>query len=560
MNKENFNKLWYISKEVKTSNIYFVLIINILKPLFETLSIGLFYPFLSLILDTSILESNTIFNWAIANQFVSNKESFIFYFGFGIIIIFIVSGLISIYAKYKFDSLVWELNTNTVKLSFKKYINESLISFKRLNTNEITHNIINEVHVFINGFIVNFIDLIPRVLIVIFFFIYLTILNPLVTLISGLVLFFLYGVILKYLRKRVNLMSEDRYKFQKQIQDYVNTSIRAIKDIRINSFEDYFVNKVLVPTSKYSELHRKISIYSIVPKYFIETLLLVSLTFYALYTFDEESLKTQIPMLSVLGLSLFKLVPHIQGIYNNYTRMIYNLPSIEIIYNNIKELENIEEKSLVEKVKFEKLSVKNINFSYNEKNVLNNVSLVLNEGDFCLLYGESGTGKSTLIEIILGFLKPDSGEIVYNSNQQLDYKLLSNKLSLGYVSQDIILFEGDLIENISMKEKGEDENLGQLDKLIEICQLNDIIKSLGGLHGFISEGGKNLSAGQKQRIILARALYRNPDLIILDEATSALNKNLEEKILLNLVKEGKTILMITHNEALKKLTPKVISL
>ena len=468
--------------------------------------------------------------------------------------------MISIYAKYKFDSLVWELNTNSVKLSFKKYINESLISFKRLNTNEITHNIINEVHVFINGFIVNFIDFIPRVLIIISFFFYLTILNPLVTIISGLVLFFLYGVVLKYLRKRVNLMSEDRYKFQKQIQDYVNSSIRAIKDIRINSFEDYFINKVLVTTNKYSELHRKVSIYSIVPKYFIETFMLVGLTFYALYVFDEESLKAQIPMLSVLGLSLFKLVPHIQGLYNNYTRMIYNLPSIEVIYNNIKDLEDLEEKSLGDKVKFEKLSIKNISFSYNKKNVLNNVSLVLNEGDFCLLYGESGTGKSTLIEIILGFLKPDSGEIIFNSNHQLDNELLSNKLSLGYVSQDIILFEGDLIENISMKEKEGDENLEQLDKLIEICQLNDIIESLGGLYGFISEGGKNLSAGQKQRIILARALYRNPDLIILDEATSALNKKLEEKILLNLVKEGKTILMITHNEALKKLTQKVISL
>jgi ABC-type bacteriocin/lantibiotic exporter with double-glycine peptidase domain len=179
----------------------------------------------------------------------------------------------------------------------------------------------------------------------------------------------------------------------------------------------------------------------------------------------------------------------------------------------------------------------------------------------CLLFGESGSGKTTLIEILLGFFPPNKGEIILNGKLYKRNLLLSSKLNIGYVSQDLILFEGGLIENITLKKEDQRNHKNKdIKELLSFCYLDDVVKSLGGIDGFISEGGKNLSEGQKQRIILARALYKQPDLLVLDEATSALNKNLEKKIIETLIEKKITIVLITHNESLKKYSKNIFTL
>ena len=124
-------------------------------------------------------------------------------------------------------------------------------------------------------------------------------------------------------------------------------------------------------------------------------------------------------------------------------------------------------------------------------------------GVYNLLLGKSGSGKTTFTEIMLGFLTPNSGKIHLNNKPWMSEELLSKRINLGYVSQDIILFEGDLVENITLKTNNDSPDILQkINSLIELCALEDIVDSIGGVNGFISEGGKNLSAGQKQRIII----------------------------------------------------------
>ena len=536
-----------------------VTILNIFKAFLEMLSVGIFYPFLELILNKDKLRNNNYINWLEEQEIISGIDDLVLFLGLFLIIFFMLSGFISIYAKYKSDSLVWQLNTNVIKLCFKKYINEPLEHFKNSNTNEITHNIVNEVHVFINGFMVNFIDLIPRIFILTFFVAYLGYLNPLLTLSILLIFVFIYTVIIGLLKNKIADMSDKRYYYQSQLQDYVNSSIKAIKDIRVNYYQYFFTEKVAEPAHKSSNLHKRVSIFSVIPKYFIESLVLIFLTLYVILFFEKDSLVNQIPFLSVLALSLFKIFPIIQGLYSNYTRINYTKHSLDVIYKNILRSLSIKNKVTPSYKSFESLQLDEITFSYNKKIVLNKISFKVNKGDFYLIYGESGSGKSTLLEVILGFFEPSSGKIILNGDIIKDqHKLLSQKIKVGYVSQDIIIFEGSLSENITMiNSKIDDERFKQI---ISLCQLEDVVKSIGGTNGTISEGGKNLSAGQRQRIILARALFKNPELLILDEGTSALNEKLEMKILSALKSKSITVIMITHNESLRKLTKNIIEL
>ena len=256
-----------------------------------------------------------------------------------------------------------------------------------------------------------------------------------------------------------------------------------------------------------------------------------------------------------------KEIQVIQGMFTNFTRLRFNFKSLKVIENNIRLNTQRESNTKVKSEKFSSLEFKNITFSYSSKKVLENFNFKFNRGDFWLILGESGSGKTTFTEIMLGFLMPNSGEIYFNNKPWGLKELLSKKTSLGYVSQDIVLFEGDLVENITLRlEKKEKLDNEKINSLIDLCSLEDVVQSIGGIHGFISEGGKNLSAGQKQRIILARALYKEPELLILDEATSALNAKLERKILKKLLKSKKSILMITHNENLKVFSSKILTL
>lgn len=554
-------RLNFIVQNSGDFNFKLVIVLLVFKAFFETVGIGLIYPFMDLVLNKDQISSNLIYT-LIHNYYESiNKDNFLVLYGITLIIFFCFSTMISVQAKIRADNFIWNINTRIIKISYKKYIYESLTVFKKSNSNKITHDVINEVHIFINGFLVNFIDFIPRLFLLIFLVSYLLIINPWVTLVSLIILLAFYGGLLEVLKSKINKMSNERYLYQNSLFDYVNSSIRALKDIKTNSFEPYFIDKIGTPANNFSMLNKGISIYSSIPKFLIESSVLISLVVYVLFNFNEETAVKQFPMLSVLSLALIKLLPIIQGMFTNITRIRFNFKSLFVIEDNlIKSKERIN-KTKVEKELFHSLELKNISFAYDSKKVLNNQNFRFNQGDFWLLYGESGSGKTTFTEIMLGFLTPNSGEIRLNDATWSNEELLSKRINLGYVSQDIILFEGDLIENITLKSKNASPIiLKKINSLIELCALEDVVDSIGGINGFISEGGKNLSAGQKQRIIIARALFKDPELLVLDEATSALNAKLEAQILQRLVNTDISIFMITHNENLKKYTDKILVL
>jgi ABC-type bacteriocin/lantibiotic exporter with double-glycine peptidase domain len=557
---ELIKKLNFIVNKSGNFNLSFIIFLLVLKSFFETVGIGLIYPFIDIIINDSLIEKNYFFKILLELSIISSKNDFLILLGLILIVFIIFSMLISLYAKIKAESFLWKTNSDIIKISYKKYIYENLLVYKKSNANKITHNVINEVHIFINGFLLNFIDLIPRIFLLIFFIGYLLFINPIVTIISLFFLIIFYGTLLGVLKTKINKMSKLRYLYQNSLFDYVNSSIRALKDIKVNSFEKYFISKIEEPAKHFSDLNKGISIYSSIPKIFIETFILVILVIYVLYNFNDNIVQ-QIPMLSILTLAVIKLLPIIQGMFTNITRMRFNYNSINIIEKNINASNKIVQQFDSKNFFFKSIELIGIGFNYDKKEVFKNISFKVENGDFWLLYGESGSGKTTLTEIMLGFILPTSGKIMINSKFDKANSILSKKLNVGYVSQDIILFEGNFIENIILKSNYKFSEIKEkINFLVDFFSMYDIIESIGGLEGFISESGKNLSAGQRQRIILARALFRNPDLLILDEATSALNSDLEERIIDKLIKSKITIFMITHNESLKRFTKKIVIL
>ncbi len=254
-------------------------------------------------------------------------------------------------------------------------------------------------------------------------------------------------------------------------------------------------------------------------------------------------------MSGIFVIALFRLLPSANRIYHSLNSIKYHYSSIDIIHSEISN-NKINKKTENKKIIYEKGSIKlnNVSFGYRqEKNILSRVNLELNSGKLIGIYGESGSGKSTFLNLICGLLDPTIGEITYNS-KNIKYDKESYYDLVGYVSQNIFLIEDTLKKNIVLGDQTFDPD--KFSKVIKLSNLTQTIEEMTNKENTnLGEYGSLVSGGQKQRIGIARALYKNSEILVLDEPTSALDKNSEQEILRTIMNlKGKvTIVLVSHN-------------
>ena len=241
-------------------------------------------------------------------------------------------------------------------------------------------------------------------------------------------------------------------------------------------------------------------------------------------------------MITFLSLAIIRMVPAISGLNNNINNILSHSIAIDIITNLIdanKTNENFKQEDLNSNFEINTLEIKNVSFKYpsNVENVLNNINFKLKKNDILGVIGKSGCGKTTLVDIILGLLKPNYGNILINEKNIEEY----NNLNLSYVPQSINVLDDNLYSNIAYGINQKKINKEEVKKLISLMELSN---SQNNLNNNIGESGLNISGGQKQRIGLARGVYNNPSLIVLDEPTSELDYETEEKIMQSLFNQS----------------------
>lgn len=531
------------------SKFYKVLLFLIFASLFELGGIGLLYPYLDFLLNPSEIFNNPFFNFLYEKLSLTSTNTFLFYFGIVTIMLVLLSSGIGAYSRILVDRYIWAANILLIRLSYKRYIEKSYIELKKLNSNNITNDIITEVSVFVNGLMVPVFDIIPRVIVLLLAVVFLLFINIKVALTIFVVTTIIYFGIFQIFRNRLAVMSEKRFEMQQALFDYVNSSIRAVKDIKVNNSQDFFIEKVEKPASSYSKLNMTISIFSQMPRYLLESFVFTAAVIVILVNLSHGSITKIIPILSLYAIAAIRLIPHIQGLFTSIAKIKFNIKALEIISLHLSKKDEQKLKEIAVYDKFKEIKTVGVCFGFNNSTepLLNNVDFKVKEKDFVVIVGKSGSGKSTFIEILLGLIPPSEGNVFLNGKKINRSSVLSARLNIGYVSQEVILFEGTLKENI-MLYKNRDVNSEWLNKVIEITFLNDIIESIGGnIECKLFEGGKNLSMGQRQRVAIARSIFNNPQLLFLDEATSALDPKTELSIILNIKKLGIGVILITHN-------------
>lgn len=533
---------------------YIIFILQIAVVLMETLGIALLLPILHLLTGVEI---NSKF-LKIFENFFQFQEGNLDILNILIIVltIFITKSALLTMVNWFQIRIIANLQKNLVKKILIGYLNLSYNTFSKRNSSYYIRNIIEESGIIISRFSI-FINLTTEILV--FFCISSMLLLYDFKGTLFVILFFLFLSIIYYalIKKYLVRIGQIRHSNASLKIKTLNEIFNSWKLIKVTGKQNFFSEIY----NKYNKLHihsiRNMTFITTITRSWIEVLLISGLIIFVFtLTFSSNSEKEILLKLGVLFTLSLRLMPSINRMTNYIQKIRFGDKSFKVILSDflLFKKNNESTNNLIKNDNFnfnETLTLEKIYFSYkeNDKKIFNNLNLEIEKNKIIGILGKTGIGKSTLIDLIIGFLKPDNGTIKLGE-KKIENNLKHWQSNIGYVPQSIYLLDESIKFNITLEEDENNIDKKRLKNVIDTAQLSDFVKSQKELeNSIIGENGIKLSGGQKQRIGIARALYRNPKILILDEPTNNLDQG-TSKLLLNQIKnkyESIKIVVISHN-------------
>lgn len=541
----------------------YLLILISFSALLEMLGVASIIPFISIVINPNFIETNNILNifyQTSKNYGILNITQFLFIISFFVFFLFIftlITRALVQYAHIRF-SLMREFTIS--KRLFENYLNKSYQWFINSHSANISKNILSEVGNVVGGVIMPIFVLISHSLVVLTITILLIFVDPILALSVGFFLIFTYACIIFFIKKINSRLSYEFHKANKDRFTVVLESLGAIKEIKVWGLEKYYINNFKKPAEIYANAQSLATIFNYMPRYIIEGISFGGIILLIIFLIGrgDEFIKT-ISIVAVYVFAGYRLLPALQSIYVSFLQIRFSKASLDLVHSDLvslKSLNNSNDNSDKMLLK-NSIILKNINFNYSnianknfEKKTLKNVNLTIPAVGKVAIIGKSGSGKSTIVDIILGLLDPDSGNLIIDENIINNYNKRSWQKNLGYVPQRIYLSNNSIASNIAFGKVINNTSLVSIEEAAKIANIHDfIIEELPNKYQtIIGERGINLSLGQCQRLGIARAIYRKPRVLILDEATSALDSYTEKKVIESLesLEKDMLIIFVTH--------------
>ena len=551
-----------------------ILLFNFFTFFLEFISLGSIPIFVGLIIDSSTslakLESYGFFYFSFINN-----ENLIKYVGITIISIFIIKNIFYFSLIYIQGKFVKTLKLKLSKELLNFYIMSPFSYHMQNNPAELTRNSTDNVD-FVSEYILQVINLFKESITILVIFTLLLIVNPLIT-ISITSIFSIFGFYyLRVIKPSIKRKAKQNENLKMNLIKIVNESFGAIKDIKLLNKEKNILGHYEKNRHKAEKNYFYFDVFSKTPKLFLETIAIIAITISTLIILNfNKDVFGLFSILSLIVIATVRFIPAFNSIITSIFYLRIYRPYGETIVEELERIEKFKINSSV--VNENKISVdKNTNFNENliflddisfsykdgKKNILKNISLGIEKGTILGITGETGSGKSTLFHIMLGLLPPKTGN-VFHKGRNIHAEIKNWRNQIGYIAQNIYLLDSTIEKNITFDFLDEKIDKERIKFAIKMASLDEKISELPmGLKTEVGNDGLRLSGGEKQRIALARAIYRNPNIYFMDESTSALDSNTEQKIINNMKENfsSKTIILIAHRKTTIDACDKIINL
>lgn len=553
-----FKKIHYLLSRRDKAILAFLLLATFLLSIIETISISIIMPFITFASNPNMILENK-FSSMIYNFFgFKNSLDFMIAFSATLIVFYILRSVYNICYSYALNRFAFRKYHFFAYRLFCKSIELSYIDFTNKNVDRIRQNITNEA-LKVSQYIQQLLMICSEIITIILMYILLLIVSYKMTIVLTIVLTINVILITKTISKKVHKQGIVNVETTNAVLKIITKTLGNFKIIKLKGVQEQVLNDFDNVSKKRVDSEIIYQTLAPLPRFILETIgfgILIAAVAYILI--KDNNATAVIPVISMYALALYRILPALNKTINSYNMTRFYRHALDVIYEDLIYHTEYEDNKPLE---FNKtIELKNINFEYKvQKPIIKDFNLVINKGDKIAFIGKSGAGKSTLVDLIIGIYKPKSGEIQIDGVKLNNENLRSWRKKIGYIPQNVFLFDGNILENIALGDEI-DKN-----RAIEVCKKSNIWEFLEqneGLNTFVGEGGIKLSGGQKQRIAIARALYNNPEILVLDEATSALDKDTESKIMDEIynIAENKTLLIIAHRLSTIERCERVIDL
>ncbi len=544
-------KIKDIVNKQNVTKINFLFLLSVIVNLLEIASLASIPIFLSLISGADKFSKFA----EILKSFNLNGEGNVLIISSTIIFfLFLTKNIILVLYIYFENKLFRDLKINIGNILLNRYLNKNYIDYIYSTPTTLIRNITTEIDNSIN-YIISKIILFKEFTLTFFIALLFIIFDDKSSILIIPSLIIISTLFLLYFKKKIKNLSNKFLKIRASLVKIVSEGFDSFKDIKVFSeerlVENYF-NKEL------NSLEDSRLIYNLIiklPRVLVEIFILLGFTLFVIFKINIA--KNFIEFLPIIGftvVSLVRLIPSFAIVNSTVNSKRLFKVCFETIHYEIMKSSEIKKEKLLFKGEINKIELKNINFDYKKKNILKNLNFKIKKGEFYLISGISGVGKTTLLNILSGLLKPQEGDTLIN-DKEYDLSNLNWNKKLGYVSQEVFMLDASIEKNIIFNFDEKVVNKISLIDAAKLSRVDDFIDSQEKKYQtIVGNKGINLSGGQRQRIAIARALYNKPEILILDEISSALDDKTEKELIENLLKIKKDclIIMVTHKTDLKK--------
>ncbi|MBR3677884.1 MAG: ABC transporter ATP-binding protein [Alistipes sp.] len=537
------------------------------RALLNFIGLAALLPMLYILLDAENMHSNAILEWLYTSLGFENNTSFVVVLSAMLVAFIVLKSLVNL-LLYRYErDYIYALYRHLSRNLFMGYYARGLQYIKSSNSAVLSRNVNAVCYTFIVGMLRPIATIACESLLLLLIFISIAIYSPMAALLSVAVFIPAAWLYHSLMRLRLNRYGKEENEAQRKKYRNVTETYRGYADIEINNAFAHQAEKFDEDLDTIIRVGSKNATISMLPQNFTEVALAVGLALLVSLSvgFESENMKI---LFGIFAVAALRILPSIRTILGAWSALRYNRYTVDILNEN----SNVAESAIVRdntRLPFaDSVELRNLSFRFedSEQMTIENLSLTIRKGEKVGINGASGAGKTTLLNLMLGLYTPTSGEILIDGAALKGEMVRKWQNSIGYVSQSIFLADDTLLANIAFGCDDKEVDMARIKRAVEAASLTEFIASLpNGLNSRIGECGALLSGGQRQRIGIARALYKQADILFFDEATSSLDSATEQSInrsieRLSADNEELTIVVVAHRESSLAYCDRVITI